>query len=128
VSNGGMMVLRIGCDMSDRFVAIAPIVALLPTEHSCGPKQWQNELSEKAGLACTAYSSCRIDGQEVVSCIDEDGGHRWPAQRPQGPSATCVTQEQYSSMPGQPHCETRTVGGEHTGMDLVWEFFSKYSR
>ncbi len=32
------MALRIGCDMSDRFAAIAPIVALLPTEHSCGPE------------------------------------------------------------------------------------------
>lgn len=179
VSNGGMMVLRIGCDMSDRFAAVAPIIALLPIEHSCGPgndlpilflaggmdeviridgkpgradgfiytslvdsarewatsmqcevgpEPWQNELSEKAGLICNAYSSCRIDGQEVVSCVDEDGDHRWPAQRPQGPSATCVTAQQYESMPGQPHCETRTANGEHTGMDLVWQFFSQYSR
>lgn len=179
VSNGGMMVLRIGCDMSDRFAAVAPIVALLPTEHSCapehdlpimflaggmdetiridglpgrddpfmytplvdsakewaaamqceiGPEPWQNDLSNKAGLTCNAYSSCRVAGQEVVSCVDEDGGHRWPAQRPTGPSATCVTPEQYESMPGQSHCETRAESGDHTGMDLVWQFFSQYSR
>lgn len=179
VSNGGMMVLRIGCDMADRFAAVAPIIALLPTEHSCAPKHdlpilflaggkdeviridgqagsvdgfiytslvdsakewadamqckqgpapWQNELSTKAGLSCSAYSSCRVAGQEVVSCIDEDGDHRWPAQLTDGPSATCITAEQYESMPGQPHCETRAVSGEHAGMDLVWEFFSRYSR
>jgi len=179
VSNGGMMVLRIGCDFSDRFAAIAPIVALLPAYHSCapandlpimflaggkdetvridglpgkddgfiytrldesarewaesmhcksGPEPWKNELSSEAGLMCSTYSDCRIDGHEVVSCVDPLGTHRWPAQRPQGPSATCVTPEQHESMPGQGHCEARSEGGEHVGMDLVWSFFSRYRR
>ena len=179
VSNGGMMALRLGCDLSERFAAIAPIIALLPTGHSCGPevdlpimflagakdeviridgkpgkadgfiytplvdsavewaqamncKQgpsvWTNELTQKAELVCNAYADCRVAGHEVVSCVDENGDHRWPAQRPDGPSATCVTDEQFASMPGQPHCETRAASGEHTGMDLIWDFFSHYSR
>jgi polyhydroxybutyrate depolymerase len=37
MSNGGMMALRLGCSMSDRFAAIAPIAAQLPAGFDCGP-------------------------------------------------------------------------------------------
>ena len=37
VSNGGMMTLRLGCDLSDRFTAIAPIIAQLAPGYACGP-------------------------------------------------------------------------------------------
>jgi len=37
VSNGGMMALRLGCNLSDRFTAIAPIIAQLAPGYACGP-------------------------------------------------------------------------------------------
>ena len=92
-----------------------------------GPHAWENEYSAAADLVCTAYSSCRVDGQEVVNCMDQDGDHRWPEQRPDRSTATCVTAEQVESMPGQEHCEPRGEDGIHLGMDLVWDFFSRYA-
>ncbi len=67
-----------------------------------------------------------MDGHEVVACMDPDGDHRWPEQRPDGSTATCVTAEQYASMPGQESCGPPGEDGVHLGMDLVWEFFSRY--
>lgn len=176
VSNGGMMTLRLGCDLSDRFAAIAPIIGQLAPGYDCspsvdlpmlhlfggqddtvrfdgkpaadgfiyttaaetarvwaesmscniGPKRWENEYSRNAGVECTAYSGCERENHEVVSCMDADGHHVWPSQSADGVPATCVTAEQYESMPGQPHCQT--PGGEyhHEGMDLVWAFMSRY--
>lgn len=37
VSNGGMMALRLGCNLSARFAAIAPIIAQLAPGYACGP-------------------------------------------------------------------------------------------
>lgn len=176
VSNGGMMTLRLGCNLSGRFAAIAPIVAQLAPGYACGPgvdlpmlhlfggeddtvrfdgkpggdgflytsaaetaavwasalacetgpAAWENEISRSAGLVCTAYSHCRVDGQEVVSCMDPDGTHAWPEQFVEGLPATCVTPEQYDSLPGQAHCESPSGEYVHLGMDLIWGFFSRY--
>jgi len=173
------MTIRIACDLSARFAAAAPIIALQPPGHVCGPESdlpvmflmgaldetirfdgragkddgflyatldesasawaesmqckagpaiWSNEFATAAGVECTAYSSCRKAGQEVVSCIDPTGAHAWPAHRPEGLPATCVMPEQYESMPGQAHCGPRPGDGEDAGMDLVWSFFRKYRR
>jgi len=93
-----------------------------------GPEPWQNEVSPQAGLTCTAYSNCRVPDLEVVSCLDPEAGHWWPSQGYEGSSATCVTDEQYESLPDQHRCEPRTGTYEHLGMDLIWQFFSQYRR
>lgn len=176
MSNGGMMVLRLGCSMSGRFAAIAPISAQLPAGYDCGPTTplpmlhltgglddtvrpdgkpggdgfiyvssaktaeswahaldcdgapvaWKTEESELAGVVCTAYTDCAEPGQEVVSCVDTDETHNWPARRPGGAWPTCVTSQQAEAMPEQKLCEPRTEYGPHRGMDLVWDFFSRY--
>jgi len=179
VSSGGIMTIRIACDLSERFAAAAPIIGLQPPGHACGPEpglpvlflmgaldetirldgragkddgflyttldestevwaksmqcksgplDWPNDLATAAGVECTAYSSCQIGCQEVVSCVDPNGMHLWPAQRPDALPATCVSPEQYDSMPGQTPCGPRPGDGEDAGMDLVWSFFSKYRR
>jgi len=38
-SNGGMMSYRVGCELSDRVAAIAPVIANLPTELPCAPQK-----------------------------------------------------------------------------------------
>ena len=176
VSNGGMMTLRLGCNLSDRFAAIAPIIAQLAPGYACGPdvdlpmmhlfggeddtvrfdgkpagdgfiyttaaktaevwasalacesgpQGWHNDIAAEAELVCTAYSDCRVEGQEVVSCMDPDGTHAWPEQYVGDMPATCITSEQYESLPDQQHCATD--GGDYVslGMDLIWEFFKRY--
>ncbi|MGI9205627.1 MAG: alpha/beta hydrolase family esterase [Woeseiaceae bacterium] len=37
VSNGGMMALRLGCNLPERFAAIAPIIGQLAPGYACGP-------------------------------------------------------------------------------------------
>jgi polyhydroxybutyrate depolymerase len=176
VSNGGMMTLRLACDLADRFAAVAPIIAQLAPGYACGPDidlpmlhlfggeddtvrfdgkpggdgfiytsaaetaaiwssamacatgptAWENEISRSAGLVCTAYSDCRVDGHEVISCMDPDGAHEWPEQLVGDMPATCVTAEQYQSMPDQTHCQSSSGDYVHLGMDLVWQFMSRY--
>ena len=177
MSNGGMMTLQLGCNMSSRFAAIAPIAAQLPAGFNCGPttdlpmihlaggkdntvrpdggrngdgffyvsaadtaakwadalqcesgpSTWETELSSKAELSCTAYTSCRVDRHEVVSCLDPEETHNWPSRRPGGAWPTCVTHQQYNTMPEQRHCESRTEYGPHIGMDIIWAFFETVS-
>lgn len=178
VSNGGMMTLRLACNLSGRFAAIAPIIGQLAPGYACGPDvdlpmlhlfggedntvrfdgnpggdgfiytsaaetaavwssalacatgptAWGNEISQSAGLVCTAYSDCRVDGHEVVSCMDPDGRHAWPEQFVAGMPATCVTSEQFDSMPGQSHCQSTSGNYIHLGMDLVWGFMTRYRK
>ena len=149
VSNGGMMTLRLGCDLSSRFAAIAPIIGQLAPGHACGPDvdipmlhlagardetvrfdgtagaddgfiytsvaetaavwadaldceagpaDWETGLPVAATLECSAYTSCRVPGHEVVSCVDPEVAHQWPGQD----------------------------DGSDRGMDLVWSFFERY--
>ena len=178
VSNGGMMALRLGCNLPERFAAIAPIIAQLAPGYACGPEidvpmlhlygkkddtvrydgkpaqdgfiyttaeetaevwagamacnngpaPWENTFSDSGGLACTAYSDCNAEGHEVVSCMDPVAAHEWPGQGVAGMPATCVTEEQFDSIPGQAHCSTADGEYAHNGMDLIWDFMRRYSR
>ena len=178
VSNGGMMALRLGCNMSDRFAAIAPVIAQLAPGYACGPSidlpmlhlfggkdntvrfdglpggdgfiyttaerstevwakamscetgptPWTNDYSRSIGLICNGYSDCAAEGHEVVSCMDPEGGHEWPGQRVASIPPTCVTPEQYGSLPDQAHCPDSNGEIMHDGMDLVWDFFNRYQR
>lgn len=176
VSNGGMMALRLGCNLSQRFVAVATIIGQLAPGYACGPgvdvpmlhlyggrddvvrpdgkpaadgflyttaaktasvwaqrlaceagpARWENQFAAAAGLQCTAFADCRIKGHEVVSCMDPVAAHEWPSQGFPDIPATCVTPEQYASLPDQPHCPPATGQSARLGMDLLWDFFRRY--
>ena len=176
VSNGAMMALRMGCDMSERFAAVAPIIGQLAPGYACGPTtplpllhlygaedntvrfdgqpggdgfiyttaaettriwadalactegpdDWSSEDSVAAGVTCSAYTQCGRPDDKVLSCEDADGRHEWPGQIVHGIPATCVTEEQYDSMPGQARCEAGDDRRMDGGMDLVWNFFRQY--
>jgi poly(3-hydroxybutyrate) depolymerase len=178
VNNGGMMALRLGCNLSARFAAVVPINAQLAPGYACGPESslpmlhlyggedntvrydgkpaadgyiyttaaktaeiwaesmtcnggpapWENEFSKAVGLSCSAYTECKEAAQEVVSCMDPDQGHDWPGQRVSRMSATCVTSEQYDSLPDQAQCPPVSDKIAHQGMDLVWDFMRRYRR
>ena len=93
-----------------------------------GPGEWQSELANAAGVECTAYTDCRVDGHEVVSCLDPTGTHLWPKQGPPDLPATCVAEQQLASMPEKSICGKGPENGPHAGMDLVWSFFNRYRR
>jgi len=176
VSNGAMMALRLGCNLSERIAAVVPIIAQLAPGHACGPESdtpmlhlyggadnsvrsdgrpgsdgfiyttardtarvwadalrcaedptpWETEYSLEIGLECNAYTDCAVEGHEVVSCTDVDLGHEWPGQRVKSVSASCIAPQQFDSMPGQDHCPSATGESQHLGMDLAWEFMSRY--
>ena len=176
VSNGGMMALRLGCTVANRFAAIAPIIAQLAPGHDCGPptsvpmmhifgalddtvradgqpasdgyiynsaeqtlstwaegiscvngpEPWNDPEGHSKNLECSAWSQCAVEGHQAISCGDPTGDHRWPYQYVEGISATCVTEEQHESMPGQPRCNPSNGEYVHQGMDLIWSFFSRY--
>ena len=176
VANGGMMALRVGCNLSSRFAAVAPINAQLAPGYACGPhtnlpilhlyggedntvradgqpgndgyryttaanttevwanamgckagpEPWGNEYSTAMGLSCTAYSDCEDESATVASCNDPDGQHEWPGQRIDTISPTCVAPEQIGSLPSQAPCPTEARRVTHQGMDLVWDFMSRY--
>lgn len=178
VSNGGMMALRLGCNLSHRFAAIAPIIGQLAPGFACAPEQsvpmfhlysegddtvrsdgkpaadgfiyetaddtlaawahglscasgpigWKNKLSEDNGLRCVAYTDCSIAGHEAVSCGQPDSGHLWPGMSVKGAIATCATLLQSPSMPEQAVCgSTEDAEYESWGMDLIWQFFQRYT-
>ena len=176
VSNGGMMALRLGCNMPERFAAVVPVIAQLAPGYACGPNldvpmlhlyggedntvrpdglaagdgfiyttaaetqaiwadslnckagpsHWENEYSREAGFSCTAYVDCDIQEHQVISCEDPGGTHVWPGQQVDGIPATCVTVEQYESLPEQHRCPPTGNERVHLGMDLVWDFMRRY--
>ena len=112
------------------YATLAETTAIHAEAMSCetGPGDWPSEFATAAGVACTAYSDCRVEGHEVVSCLDPTGTHVWPKQGMRNWSATCIEEEQLASMPEKDICPPAPEGGPHAGMDLVWAFFSKYRR
>lgn len=112
------------------YVSTADTAAIWADALACDAAagHWTNAVSAQAGLVCTAHSNCRVAGHEVVSCMDPEAGHWWPSQGYEGLSATCVTEEQFESLPGQHHCPPEPGTYEHLGMDLIWQFFSRYRR
>jgi polyhydroxybutyrate depolymerase len=121
---------KAGKDDGFIYATLAETTAIHAAAMSCetGPGNWPSELATAAGVACTAYSDCRVEGHEVVSCLDPTGTHVWPKQGLPGSPATCVAEQQTGSMPEKPLCDAVPEGGPHAGMDLVWAFFSKYRR
>ncbi|MGI9221548.1 MAG: alpha/beta hydrolase family esterase [Woeseiaceae bacterium] len=93
-----------------------------------GPVSWRSDLATAAGVECSAYSDCRVNGHAVVSCLDPKGAHIWPRQGASNRPATCVEQPQIRAMPEKSLCEPVPENSPHAGMDLVWTFFSRYRR
>jgi len=121
---------KAGKDDGFIYATLAESLAIHAKAMRCeaGPSDWPSELATAAGVACTAYSDCRVKGHEVVSCLDPTGSHVWPKQGLPNSPATCVAEQQTGSMPEKSLCDPVPEGGPHAGMDLVWAFFSEYRR
>ena len=89
---------------------------------------WQTALTQQHDLQCEAYTDCPAEGAAVVSCGDPTADHEWAAQRIDAIPADCVAPAQQQDLPRQPVCPAISPAEERWGMELVWQFFSQYSR
>ena len=93
-----------------------------------GPAPWQNEYTQTAGLQCSAYSDCRVPDHEVVSCVNPTATHEWAEQKYDGWTARCATPQQLALMPGQIPCPPLPDERSTKGINVVWDFLSRYER
>ncbi len=149
MSNGGMFVHRLGCDMTDRFAAIAPVGGTLARGFNCAPEVPLAMMNIYG--SGDAYVSQRgdmsSDGYFYTGA--EDVLEKWADRRSQGcdgastPYPTsqdgvlglaCVQRANCSTGAGVVHC---TWDGAHDwpqdethrpGNEAIWEFLSKHSR
>lgn len=149
VSNGGMMALRLGCNLSGRFAAIAPIIGQLAPGHACGPDVdvpmlhlagGRDEVVRpdgKAGAAdgfiYTSVTETTAVWARALAC--KDGPGRWETNLPVAPGlqcsaytacrvpghevVSCIDPRVTHEWPGQ-------AADSDDGMDLVWSFFERY--
>ena len=89
---------------------------------------WQTALTQQRDLQCEAYTDCRAEGAAVVSCGDPTADHEWAAQRIDAIPADCVAPAQQQDLPRQPVCPAISPTEERWGMELVWQFFSRFVR
>ena len=87
---------------------------------------WQTPLTREHGLRCKAYSRCGREGTEVVSCGDPLAGHEWQAQRILAIPSDCVAPSQAQDLPRQPRCPAMSPPQPLWGMEVVWQFLSRY--
>ena len=69
---------------------------------------------------------CSLNQVEVVSCGDPVAGHGWQGQRVQMLPANFVTAAQQQDFPSRSACPEIKYLGNQWGMDMVWQFFSRY--
>ncbi|MDJ0813809.1 MAG: PHB depolymerase family esterase [Woeseiaceae bacterium] len=149
VSNGGMMTLRLGCNLSGRFAAIAPIIGQLAPGHVCGPGAdvpmlhlagARDEVVRFDGKPGTAdgfiYTSVAQTMATWAGALECDAGpDDWATAEsaaaglncsayaecrvPGHEVVSCIDPEGGHEWPGQ-------TDGSGRGMDLVWSFFDRY--
>ena len=88
---------------------------------------WQTPLTEAHNLRCEAHTQCEKKHAEVVSCGDPAAGHEWQAQRIPAIPANCVAPAQQRDLPKQILCPQISSPQKRLGMEIVWQFFSRYS-
>ena len=89
---------------------------------------WYTPLTKAHNLRCEAYTQCEKEPAEVVSCGDPAAGHEWQAQRIPAIPAGCVAPAQQQDLPKQVLCPQVSSSQKRWGMEMVWQFFSRYSR
>ena len=89
---------------------------------------WETPLTEAHNLHCEAYTQCEKQHAEVVSCGDPSAGHEWQAQRILAIPADCVAPAQQQDWPQQVLCPQVSSPKQRWGMEMVWQFFSRYSQ
>ena len=151
ISNGGMFVHRLGCDLGDRFAAIAPVAGTLARGFNCAPGG-----SPKISMINFYGTRDRVvpfdgtpssDGflytpcEQVMDNWAGDGSQRCSAEDSQYPTSrdgvqglSCVQRAGCLSGAEVVDCgwdgdhDWPRKGNDHFGVDVIWAFFEKNGR
>lgn len=151
VSNGAMFVHRLGCDMADRFAAIAPVAGTLAKGFSCAPSARtpisimhlhgdRDRLIPSDGSegtnghllvpvqdvmdAWAGVESQECDNLETLYPTSRDGTQELAcAQR-----ANCATGAEVVSCTWKGNHDSSMTVNFAFGNDVMWDFFSKNSK
>jgi polyhydroxybutyrate depolymerase len=151
ISNGAMFVHRLGCDMGDRFAAIAPVAGTLAKGFNCAPGASASTsimqlYADHDGLVPTDGSE-GADGHYLVPV--DDVMDAWAGAASQGcddiktPYPTSMDGTHELACAQRANCATGAEvvscswAGDHSsssgihvpfGNDVIWEFFRKNSK
>jgi poly(3-hydroxybutyrate) depolymerase len=105
VSNGGMMTLRVACDLSKRFAAAAPIIGLQPPGHVCAPGtdlpilflmgaedetiRYDGKAGKDDGFIYATLAESTETHARALQC--EAGPSHWPSQLADAAGVECTT-------------------------------------
>jgi polyhydroxybutyrate depolymerase len=148
-SNGGMFVQRLGCDLADRFAAIAPVHGQLAIGFNCAPDTrlsimnvWgtqDNTLPGDGAVSSDGYyytsvadvqalwassSSQNCDANTTLYSTVADGTRNW----------TCVQRANCATGAEVVECSWRAghwwpkTPQSSFGNDAIWEFLSKHNK
>jgi polyhydroxybutyrate depolymerase len=142
VSNGGGMAARLGCDLSDRFAAIAPVAGGYGSLPACQPAQPVSVLEIHGTGDDTVPYYGKADGSgKVLRYLDMwrhlDGCTGRAVRTPPSNGVermawrTCATGSEVAHirLAGEPHGWPELAIGSHvSATSEVWSFFSGHRR
>lgn len=150
ISNGGMVVHRLGCDLADRFAAVAPVAGALANGFNCAPsgRLALMQIHGRADTTVPYNGSKSSDGyfyesvREVVDLWGSDLSQQCAA--PLSPYPTGADGKQGWQCRQHAGCRTGAevvtclwdgghdwpgrVGNDPYGLDAMWAFFQKNHR
>lgn len=149
MSNGGMFVHRLGCEMPERFAAIAPVGGTLARGFGCAPRaplamlnitgSEDVDVSQRGGVSSDGYYYESAEavmaawaGPASQGCDASAGPHATPWDGVLG--LRCIERDHCTSGAEVVHCSWAgghawpAAAGRPLGNDVIWEFFSRHSR
>lgn len=151
ISNGGMFVHRLGCDLTDRFAAIAPVAGTLAVGFNCAPDgspktsmmnfygtrdrvvPFDGTPSSDGFLYTpSAQVMAAWAGKDSQQCNSENSPY--PTSRDGVQGLSCVERADCGSGAEVVDCgwngdhDWPREGEDHFGVDVIWEFFEKNGR
>jgi polyhydroxybutyrate depolymerase len=138
MSNGGLMSFWMGCQLADRFAAVAPVAGILLAPAACNPTRpvplWQihgtiDELVPFAGARDSAEAWAAINGCASATRVSYQNGvvtcERWSC--PEAAEVEFCTAEGVNHCwPGQLFCVDPPSTADIDSTTTIWAFFAAH--
>ncbi len=147
LSNGGMFVHRLGCDLPRRFAAVAPVGGTLARGFNCAPgvplammNVYGSEdvyVSQRGGVSSDGYYYTSAEAMlrqwaEAQGC--DPATSAYPTSRDGTFGLSCIQHDGCATGAEVVHCvwdgahDWPRAEGDDFGNQVIWEFFSRHSR
>ena len=147
MSNGGMFVHRLGCDLADRFAAIAPVGGTMARGYNCAPQtplsmmnvygRNDDYVSQKGVMSSDGYyylgaAAVLDEWAAAQGCAAE--ATPYPTSRSGDLGLECVERADCATGAEVVHCEWEgghdwpAAEGQAVGNEIIWEFFARNAR